>query len=251
MNGNVFRTRSSVPWFAAGAGVALGAYSTSVVTTWLRYGRVPPPGQAEEDPLLDQFMSRYEIAERHHIRVAAPAAMTLAAARELDLFQRPIVRAIFKGRELILGAAADDRPRPRGMLAEVQSLGWVVLDEVPDRQIVVGAVTKPWEANVTFRSIPAEEFAAFHEPDYVKIAWTLRADPIGPKKSIFRTETRSIATDPVARAKFRRYWSFLSPGIILIRWASLKPLKADAERRARAAPLDPKQREIDTSGGAP
>ena len=30
-------------------------------------------------------------------------------------------------------------------------------------------------------------------------------------------------------------WSFLSPGIILIRWAGLRPLKADAERRAQRA----------------
>ena len=44
-----------------------------------------------------------------------------------------------------------------------------------------------------------------------------------------------MTTDPTARAKFRRYWSFMSPGIILIRWMSLGPLKADAERRAWAA----------------
>jgi hypothetical protein len=29
------------------------------------------------------------------------------------------------------------------MLAEVQALGWVVLDEVPDREIAVGPVTRP------------------------------------------------------------------------------------------------------------
>ena len=95
----------------------------------------------------------------------------------------------------------------------------------------MGAVTQPWKANVVFRSLPPHEFAAFHEPDYVKIGWTLRADPIGANTSIFRTETRAVATDSAARAKFRRYWSFLSPGIILIRWTSLKPLRADAERR--------------------
>ena len=70
-------------------------------------------------------------------------------------------------------------------------------------------------------------------PSYVKIAWTLRADPIGERESHFRTETRVVATDPSARARFRRYWAFLSPGIILIRWMSLAPLKAEAERRAR------------------
>jgi hypothetical protein len=40
-----------------------------------------------------------------------------------------------------------------------------------------------------------------------------------------------FATDAYARAKFRQYWSFLSPGIIVIRWASLHALKSEAERR--------------------
>ena len=43
-----------------------------------------------------------------------PTATTLAAAREMELFQLPLVRAVVKGRELILGAAPDGRPRPRG-----------------------------------------------------------------------------------------------------------------------------------------
>jgi len=143
------------------------------------------------------------------------------------------VRAIIKARELILGAKPDDRRRPRGLLAEVQSLGWGVLAEVPGREIVVGGVTKPWEANPTFRALPPDEFQGFSEDGFVKIVWTLRADPVGTAESIFRTETRVRTTDPAARAKFRRYWSFLSPGIILIRWVSLRPLKAEAERRAR------------------
>jgi hypothetical protein len=97
----------------------------------------------------------------------------------------------------------------------------------------MGAVTKPWEANVTFRALPPEEFAAFNEPGYVKIAWTLRADPVAPLSSVFRTETRAVATDRTARSKFRRYWALLSPGIIVIRWMMLGPVKAEAERRAR------------------
>jgi hypothetical protein len=84
-----------------------------------------------------------------------------------------------------------------------------------------------------FRPLPPEEFASFSEPGYVKIAWTIRADPLGNDRSIFRTETRVTATDPLARAKFRRYWALASPGIILSRWLMLNPVKTAAERRAR------------------
>jgi hypothetical protein len=116
------------------------------------------------------------------------------------------------------------------------SIGWGVLAEVPGRELIMGAVTQPWKPNVVFRALPPEEFAAFNDPDYVKIVWTLRADPVDATHSIFRTETRAVATNPHARRNFRRYWSFASPGIIVIRWMSLGPLKADAERRARAEP---------------
>ena len=113
-------------------------------------------------------------------------------------------------------------------------MGWGVLAEVPGREIVVGAVTKPWEPNVVFRALPPEQFASFNEPGFVKIAWTLRADPVDAGSSVFRTETRTMTTDRVARAKFRRYWSFVSPGVVLIRRLSLLPLKREAERRALA-----------------
>jgi hypothetical protein len=109
-----------------------------------------------------------------------------------------------------------------------------VLAESPGHDIVMGAVTQPWKANVVFRGLPPEEFAAFHEPGYVKIAWTLRADAVGTGESIARTETRVLATDDEARRKFRWYWARFSPGIALIRAVSLPFVQKEAERRAFA-----------------
>jgi hypothetical protein len=229
------RIRSAIRMVAAGAGVAVGAYAGYAAVTWYRYGRVSEADASERDELLDRFMPAYEVVERHHIRVAAPAAVTLAAAREQDLLELPLVRPIFKAREILLGATPDDRPQPRGLVAATLALGWGILADVPSRELVVGAVTKPWEPNVTFRALPPDEFAAFREPGFVKIAWTLRVDPIDNDTSMFRTETRAIATDPTARARFRRYWAFASPGIALIRRLSLHPLRREAERRARTS----------------
>jgi hypothetical protein len=226
--------RATASILAAGAGIAAGMYGAYAAVTWSRYGRIPAAGQPERDELLDRFMPVYEVVERHHIRVAAPAALTLAAAREQDLLRLPLVHAIFKTREVVLGAAPDERPQPHGLLAATLALGWGILADIPDREVVVGAVTRPWEANVTFRGLPPDDFAGFCEPGFVKIAWTLRADPAGDGASMFRTETRAVATDARARARFRRYWAFASPGIALIRRLSLRPLRRDAERRARA-----------------
>ena len=214
-------------------GAAAASYAGFVGSTWLRYGHASAPADAEADALLDVFMPTYEVAERHHVSVGAPAAVTFESLMDLDLDDSPLIRAIFKGREMLLGADANEASRTRGLVAVTKELGWVVLADMPGHEIVMGAVTRPWEPNVVFRGIAPEHFAAFNEPDYVKIVWTLRADAISPFSSIARSETRAVATDASARRKFRWYWARFSVGIVLIREVSMRLVKKEAERRAQ------------------
>jgi hypothetical protein len=111
------------------------------------------------------------------------------------------------------------------------TLGWGLLSASAGREVVYGAVTKPWEGAVHFRALPATEFAGFHEPGYARIVWSISVVPDGPRAARVRTETRVATTDAASRARFRRYWAFLSPGIILIRREALALVKRDAERR--------------------
>ena len=227
------RPPSIIKWLGGGVGVAAGVYGMLVARGWYRYGH-PGASPGENDAVLDAFMPVYDIVERHHIAVHAPAALTLQSAADMDFEASPIVRAIFSTRELVMGARRD-RPRaPQAFVDEMRRIGWGTLSEIPGRQVVMGAVTQPWMADVVFRPLPSHEFRAFDEPGFVKIIWTLRADPIGDHASVFRTETRAMPTDALARARFRRYWSFASPGIVAIRWLLLRPVKLEAERRARA-----------------
>jgi hypothetical protein len=191
--------------------------------------------RAEREPgagsLLDRFVPDYDIVERHQITVETPAEVAFAAACQVDFQRSPIIRAIIRWREWMMGSRAEDRPAPRGLLAETQAMGWGILEERPGRAIVMGAVTKPWEPNVTFRALAPDTFAQFAEPGFVKIAWTLEAESNGGG-SIARTETRAVATDAGSRVKFRRYWRRVWPGIVIIRWVALRLMKRDAERQA-------------------
>jgi hypothetical protein len=219
---------------ASGAAAALLAVVGHGAAAWYRYGRVKVG--AGNDELLDRFMPSYEVRECHQVRVAAPADVTFAVARELGLSRSPLVRVIFRGRELLMGSTGKrDEAPSRALLEEVLSLGWRTLAEEAGREIVVGAVTQPWRADVVFRGIPPEAFAAFDEPDYAKIAWTLAAVPLGPGASVFRTETRVATTSPSARTRFRRYWAMVSPGVLLIRREMLRMVRREAERRAQAS----------------
>jgi hypothetical protein len=218
-----------------GAGVALAgaSYATYVARTWFTYGRVV---SASNDALLDRFMGDFEVGDVHAVDVAAPPDITLAAARAMRMDRSMIVRAIFRGRELLM-RAKESAHIPRGIVDETTALGWGILAEEA-HEIVLGAVTKPWEPNPRFVALPPEEFAAFDEPGFVKIVWTLRAEPLADGRSRLSSETRAVATDAASRAKFRIYWALLSPGIHLIRRAMLPYAKAEAERRAHSMPGD-------------
>lgn len=224
--------RKAAGYAAGGAALAALGYAAWAAVAWTRYGHPAKAGAPEEeDPRLDHLFPVYDVVERHHVRVSAPADVTLAAACELNLLDSGIARAIFKGREIMMRATPAAPLPANGLRRAALSLGWGILAEEPGHQIVFGAVTRPWEANPTFRALLPSEFVGFRQPGFVKIAWTLRADPIGDDASIFRTETRAIGTDAEARDAFRRYWALVSPGVALIRRAMLMPIKRAAEAR--------------------
>jgi hypothetical protein len=220
---------------AIGAGLAAAGYAALVVFNRAKYGNVKGFADTAKDSLLDAFIPEPEVLEHHQIAINAPADVVMQSAKQLELLKSPVIRAIFRARELALGGEPDTRPHPTTLMEQMQSIGWVVLSERPARQIVFGSVTQPWDATPVFRSIPPDQFRAFAEPGYVKIAWTLRADPVDDEHTVFHTETRVCTTDEQARDRFRTYWSFVAPGVELIRLAMLRPLKRAAEQRGHVA----------------
>jgi len=208
-------------------------YAAVVAHAWLRYGHIPSTDAIGADPLLDRFMPVYDVVERHRIRVRARPEITLLTAYGLNLQDSRIVRGLFQLRAWLLGGLPQREPARVGLISQMTALGWVVLAEVPDKEIVMGAVTQPWQAHPVFRAIAPGEFASFSDPAFVKIAWTLRAERSGAAASVFLTETRALATDASARRHFRWYWARFSIGVRVIRWLMLWPVKSAAERRAR------------------
>lgn len=180
---------------------------------------------------LDRFLPDADIRERFELIVDAPAAVVMAAAKAMTLDGLPAVRGIFRLRAMLMGAEVG-APRPtRGLVADSLAMGWGLLDEQPERLVVVGSRCQPWVGDVTFVSIPAADFAAYDEPNQVKIAWTLETEPLGPERTRFAHETRAHATDAAARARFLRYWRWARFGIVAIRYLLLPAMRRDAEAR--------------------
>jgi hypothetical protein len=224
---------------AAAGFLAVATYASYVGLAWCRYGQTNRTANDESgDADLDRLIPVYDVVERLQVHVAAPAELTFSVACNLRLLRSGLIRAIFRTRGFVLGGMADENRQEMGLADQAKAWGWSTLAEQPGREIVFGAVTQPWVANPVFRGLSPAEFRSFQEPGFVKIAWTLRADPLDPANAVASTETRVATTDAAARAKFRRYWAFVSPGTILIRLLALRRVRTEAER-SQAIPLLP------------
>ncbi|MEP7064543.1 MAG: hypothetical protein ABI889_00790 [Gemmatimonadota bacterium] len=217
---------------ALGAGV-LGWMGWAVVS-WARYGHDSHLSAAGAG--VQNFLPDYEVQELFQAQVEAPAPLTLATAQAMGLDESPVIRTIFRVRELMLGGVASTPLPTGGVVEQMRAMGWGVLRSTPQREIILGAVTQPWNRDVVFRALPPDQFAAFHEPQFVKIVVTIAATPVDSGTSTLQIGTYATTTDPHARARFRRYWAVFSPGILLIRAIVLSAVKHEAERRARSRP---------------
>ncbi len=180
---------------------------------------------------LQRFIPHPDVRERFETTIRAPSTLVMDVAGEFDMQSLPAVKLIFTLRERLTRAARTVPRKPQGILEETRSLGWGLLAEQPGRFVVCGATCQPWLANVAFSAVAPDEFVAYAQPDQVKIAWTLEAAEIGPGLTRFGQETRVVATDELARNRFRRYWRWARFGIIAIRLLMLPAIRKAAERR--------------------
>src|SRR5919108_2746841 len=157
--------RRAAGLIGAGLGAAALLGLGYVGVTWSRYGKINH--RRRGDRMLDRFMPEYEVREQHQTKIAAQADVTFTVARAFDFQRSGLVRAIFTGRELIMGSDRSSRQRAPNFLSMVLELGWRILAEEPGRELVLGAVTQPWKADVEFRGLTPEEFIEFHDPGYV------------------------------------------------------------------------------------
>ena len=110
--------------------------------------------------------------------------------------------------------------------------GWLVLGEVPGREVVFGAVGTFWKPNITWHELTAHQFAGFEEPGWGKIACHLMVRPDGPGRSILSYECRTATTDLTSRAQMSRYWWLIRPFVAYVLRAVLRTIRANADTHA-------------------
>jgi hypothetical protein len=180
--------------------------------------------------LIDRFLPKYDVVEHHETTVDSPPDRTYRAVKELDLARSPVVLAMLLVRGIPTLFTGAVKPKRRLGLEEILDAGFVVLDEEPGRELVLGIVGKFWRLTSGVHRIDADEFAGFDAPGFAKAAWNFLVSERAGGSTVV-TETRVVCTDAESRRKFARYWRLVGPFSALIRRVVLRGLKRDAESR--------------------
>jgi hypothetical protein len=187
--------------------------------------------------LLDDWMPRWQVDERHTLKVAAPPAEVFAAihqvrAEEILLFRTltAIRRCGRTGPEDILNA-----PEKMPILDVATQTTFVMLAEEAPRELVVGTViAAPREAREAGR-LDAELFRKELPPGVVLAAMNFLVAPAEGGGSTVTTETRVHANGQAALCKFGVYWRLIHPGSDIIRRMWLRAIARRAETGGLAA----------------
>jgi hypothetical protein len=181
---------------------------------------------------LDEWMPRWQVRERHALRIAAAPARVFAAihevrADEIVLFRTltAIRRCGGKGPESILNA-----PEQKPLLDVATQTTFLLLTNEAPRELVVGTVIAAPRAMWHVERLEPELFRNTLPPGVVLATMNFLVTPADGGGSTVVTETRINANSKLALRRFGVYWRLIHPGSDLIRRMWLRAIAQRAER---------------------
>lgn len=184
--------------------------------------------------LLDSWMPSCDVAARYAVRIDAPEERVYAALLATD-FSRPwLVRGLM-GLRLLPRVLRSPRAmwqrmpsRGRPPRASLRTLSdFLLLEEAPPREIVLGITGRFWTLSAEFVRIPPERFREPLPAGLAQAVWNFEVTAAGAG-SWLATETRIRCSDAATLRTFRRYWWLVAPGSGLIRHAILGQIRHEA-----------------------
>ena len=181
-------------------------------------------------------MPSFDIAARYRVGIAAAPTQVYATLLRAD-FSRPWVVRALMGLRLVPGLLHSPRlmwqrfggarRTSRATLADLSHSDFVLLEQAPHREIVLGITGRFWTLATYVVPIPPDRFREPLAPGLAQAAWNFEVTPT-PAGADLTTETRIRCADPATLRRFRRYWRVVAPGSGLIRLAILRQVRREA-----------------------
>jgi hypothetical protein len=189
---------------------------------------------------LNNYLPNYFLREVHYSALNGSPADIYRSICEFDMSSVSWIKNLFRLRTLL------DKTESKGHLTlrdAYQNGGFILLNEIPDQELTVGAIGKIWRPAIAFEKIESSEYADFHKPGFAKVAWSLRCEPRLSGGTFCSFEVRVGSTDSISAAKMRSYYSFIGPFSRAIRKSTFGHFKKEfgdllSDESTRALPGD-------------
>ena len=182
--------------------------------------------------LIDKALPSWRLRQIDRVAVGAEPQEAWLIARGADLGRLPVSRFLFGLRmlpERVLSRLRG-KPLPAQPTSHIEDFAgpgrdWLVLAEEPDREVVVGAIGRFWQARIDWAKTAPAEFPEFAQPGFGKVAWCIRVDPRVEGGAWITFELRVTATDDGAWRKFEPYWRLIGRFSHLLRHSFLREMR--------------------------
>jgi hypothetical protein len=158
---------------------------------------------------LNNYLPDYFIREVHHMAVNGSSTDIYRPVCDFDMSSVPWIKKLFRLRTIL-----DKTKSNAGHLTlrdAYQNGGFILLNEIPEQELTVGAIGKIWRPAISFSKTEPSEYADFHKPGFGKVAWSLRCVPRFNGGTFCSFEVRVGSTDSISAAKMRSYYSLIGP----------------------------------------
>jgi hypothetical protein len=180
---------------------------------------------------IDVLLPHYDFRASYQIPINASRSRVYECLLHTDVSEHWLTRFLMTLR------TRKRMPRqrvPADLRQRLQGTGFVILDELPGDELVIGVAGRFWRPDGgRYMALTGADFVEFSRPGCAKVAWNfkLRAESPETETTVLSTETRIQCLGRAAFWKFGIYWSLVGPFSGLIRKAILRQVKNKAESR--------------------
>jgi hypothetical protein len=174
--------------------------------------------------LIDQVLPEYDEREYHQIEIRANRRQVYQTARSIDFSDSIIIRTLFRLRGL---------PATSTNLDGLLQVGFLLVQEIPHEEFVLGLVGKFWTLRAQILELDAVQYSEFNQRGYAKLAWNFAIQESAPGVVRLSTETRIVCTDDHSKLRLKVYWFLIGRFSGLTRREMLRSVKRKIEAKER------------------